>query len=200
MQQQPMEDTEVDGAQETFETMVAGLVKHIFGAGEQGIRQQLKGSQDIPRDVGSLTYTMVAAAAAQAEDAQREVDLDMLFGVCAEVIDSLLQLAEAIGVIETADDDAMRAGAMVRAVEAYIASADTTPEEAEAAKQMLAQFSDSGETQEAASYIKTLGEEQGVEPFAQQPQAPGGPPVDGAAPAGQPPSGTGRPRAALMQG
>lgn len=193
------QDMDIDADQETFETMVAGLVKHIFGQGEAGIRKQLEASQDMPRDIGSLAYTMVGAAAAQAEDAGREIDLDMVMGVAAEVIDSIMQLGEAIGVIEDADDDDLRGEAMMRAVEAYIMSGEASPEEQEAARQMLAQMSEDGEFDEAQGYVAELGQKSGMDPFADDEPAAPGAPVDAAASAGQPPAENAGPRPALMQ-
>lgn len=184
------QDTELDADTETFETMVAGLVKHIFGAGEKGIKDQLKASKDLPLDIGNLTYTMVDAAADQAGKAGREFDLDMLMGVSAEVIDSLLQLAEAIGLIESADDDELREDAMMNAVKAYLTAGEASPEEQEAAKQMLAQMSDDGMVDEAEGTIAAMGARHGQDPFADDP-------VDAPPQPGQPPPE--KPRPGLMQ-
>lgn len=186
--QQP--DTELDGDTETFETMVAGLVKNIFGPGEKGIKDQLKQSKDLPFDIGNLTYTMVDAAADQAGKAGREFDLDMLMGVSAEVIDSLLQIAEAIGLIEAADDEEMREDCMMNAIQAYLTAGEASPEEQEAAKQMLAQMEDDGTVAASTGTISAIGARHGVDPFADDP-------VDAPPSAGQPPPEP--PRTGLMQ-
>ncbi len=197
---EPMEE-EIDADTETVETMTAGLIKHIFGKGEEGIKEQLSKSQDLPRDIGSLAYTLVDAAADQATKAGREFDLDMLMGVVTEIIDSVMQLAEALGVIDDADDDELREFALMSAVEAYIASGEPSPDEVEAAKQMLAGMSESGDVDEAASTLKRMGASRGEDPFAEDAPAEGAPPeapVD-APPEGMQPPGNAPIRPALMQ-
>lgn len=183
----------MDPEVETFETMTAGLVKHIFGAGEKGIVEHLRKSQDLPKDIGAMAYTMTGAAVEQAKGAGRDVDMEMALGVAAEVIDSLLEVAEAMGIIEAADDEDMRDDAMLAAVEAYMMSGDATPEEQEAAQQMLAQMTEDGSVDEAAATISAIGQRRGEDPFADDA------PVDEGAPAGQPPAQGAAPRAPLMQ-
>jgi hypothetical protein len=187
------ENAAMDPDTETFETMTAGLVKHIFGAGEKGIIEHLRKSQDLPKDIGVMAYTMTSAAAEQGKNAGKEIDLEMALGVAAEVIDSLLQVAEAMGLIESADDEAMRDDAMLAAVEAYSSSGEVSPEEQEAAQQMLAQMTDDGSVDEAVATIGAIGKRRGEDPFADDE------PVDEAAPAGQPPAQGAAPRAPLMQ-
>lgn len=170
MEQEDMEQEQPAGGQldpdrEIFEQIVAGLIKHIFGKGEEGIKAKLRESQDLPRDIGSLTFTMVEQATLQAKDAGVELDMDILMGVAAEIIDSLLQLAEAIGLIETADDDDLREESMMSAVEAYITMANPSEEERQAAQQLLDQMSESGEVDEAASVIQQIGKKRGIDPF-----------------------------------
>lgn len=173
----------VDPATETTEMMVAGLKEHIMGAGEEGIIARLKeGAQDLPRTVGTLTLAMVQEAARQAEEAQREFDLEMLLEVSADIIDSLLQLSEAIGLIDDPEDKALREDSLMSAVEAYMMSSETTPEEQEAAQQMLQQMASGGQLDEASQVISEIGRRQGVDPFAEE----GAAPVDAAQGAGQP--------------
>lgn len=184
-----------DDGQATFEKMTAALIKHIFGAGEQGIREQLQSSQDLPKDIGTLAYTLVEQGSKQAAEARVDLDLDIVFGVATEVIDSLMQLAEAIGVLESADDQDVREQSLIYAVNAYLALAKPGPEEREAAMQMLEQLSQSGEVDQAAKTLQEVGKKAGVDPFAQQPA-----PVDGAGGPPQPAEQPGRPRPQLMQG
>lgn len=184
-------DEDIDADAQTVEEMSAGLIKHIFGKGEQGIREKLRTAQDIPREVGALAFTLVDAGADQAEKAGREFDIDMLMGVATEVIDSLLQMVEAMGLIESADDDDLREESLMYAIEAYIATGQPSPEDIEAAKMMLSQMADSGDVDEAERQISAMGQKRGMDPFADEE-------VDAGAGAGQPPT-AGRPPVPMMQ-
>lgn len=170
MIEQPMQDDEMEsatpGEQETFETMVAGLRDHIFGAAEEGIRAKFRQSQDIHEDIGAMALALIMEAGKQAETSGVEVDFEMLLSVGAEVIDDMLEIAEAMGVIDGIDDDD-REKAMLSAVRAYLMSADVPPEEQEAAKAALQQMQLDGSVDEAASRIQRLGEQEGVDPFAE---------------------------------
>jgi len=188
---QPMED-DIDGETENYETLVAGLIKHIFGPGEEGVKKQLAQSQDLPADIGSMTFMLIDAASQQAKEAQVEIDLDMMLGAASEVIDSLLQIAEAMKLIESADDDDMREEAMMAAVNTYLTVGNPSPEDAEAAKQALAQFGDE-DFAEAEEVVTRMGARRGEDPFADTEL----PPVDGAPAGGQPPGSA--PMRGLMQ-
>ncbi len=159
-----MQDIDVDT--ETFEAMVAGLNRHIFGAAEADILRALRESQDIASDVGMMALTLVQTAAEQAEQAGREFDVDMLIGVATEVIDSLLEMAEAAKLIEDAKDEELLEDALFAAVQAYATTAEPNSDEAEAAQQMLQQMADDGMLDEAQGVVAKMGARHGVDPFA----------------------------------
>lgn len=161
-----MDDQASPDEQAVFEEMVAGLRDHIFGAAEGSIRAKLRQSQDIHQDIGSMALAMVMEAGKQAGSAGIDADFEMLVSVGTEVISDLLEVAEAMGLIDkVTDDDAMKA--MMVAVRAYLMSADVSPEEQEAAKAALQQMQLDGSVDEVAGRIQRLGEQEGVDPFAE---------------------------------
>lgn len=160
--------------QEVFEQMVSALRDHIFGAAEEGIRAKLRQSQDIHDDIGSMALAMVMEAAKQAGQAGVEVDFDMLMSVGTEVIEDLLDVAEAMGLLKKVGEDDMMKATM-SAVRAYLMSADVPPEEQEAAKQQLQQMQVDGDVDAVAGEIDRLGKKEGVDPFAEGEQVPARP-------------------------
>lgn len=180
-----MNDGEIDGDTEIYETAVAGLRKHIFGPAEAGIREKLRASDDVATDVGNMAFALVQQAAQQAEQAGTPMDQEMVIGAATEMIDDLLMVAEAMGLIETADDDALREDSMMSALSSYIqyAQQELGPEEQQAAQQMLQQMQADGTVDDAASLIAQIGARQGVDPFADDDQ----PAVDAQGRSMQPP-------------
>lgn len=164
----PIEGEEAASPQDTqtFETMVAGLLEHLYGPAEKATLKQLKSAKNPATEAGNITFLLVQEAAHQAEAAQIEFDMDMLFGVATEIIDSLLKMCQA-GKVKIADEEDFRAQALITAVNAYAASAPAGSEEQEQAKAMLAEMQQSGMVQEGASELQRLGAKHGVDPFAQ---------------------------------
>lgn len=151
-----------DPDEEMFVMMVAGLRKHIFGPGEQGIVKTMTEADDPGRVMGEITFSLVREAAHQAEEAGKELVWDVLIGVATEVIDDITELMEASG-MEITDKD--REYALLYAQQLYVDSSEPTPEDREAAKQQLSEFQQSGEVDQTVSYIQQRGTEAGVDPF-----------------------------------
>lgn len=164
--QQPGDEQE----RAVFEQMVSALRDHIFGPAEASIRAKLRQSQDVHDDVGTMALALVMEAAKQAGQSGVEVDFDMLMSVGTEVIEDLLQIAEAMGLIKKVGEDDMMKATM-SAVRGYLVSADVPPEEQEAAKQQLQQMQVDGDVQSVAGDIQRLGQKEGVDPFADGEQA-----------------------------
>jgi hypothetical protein len=169
--------------QETFETMVAGLLEHLMGKARDATVKKLRKAKNVAREAGLLTFHYVQMAAHQAEDAGREIDLDMMLGVATEIAETLMKMATAAKV-KVADPEQFMAEAVLTAVQAYVASVPPGSEEQEAAKGMLAQMQADGTVEQGATELKRLGQKMGVDPFAgaqqEQPQQP---------PSGAPPAG-----------
>lgn len=163
---------QIDPAVETEEQMIAGLVQHIFGPAEEDMKAMIRESQDLGTDIGAATLSLVQVAADQAEQAGRDFDMTMLLSVATEVIDALLEMAEAMGAIDDPEDEDLRADALMAAVQGYIAQAQFSPEEQEAAQQLLQQLSDEGAVDEAAQTVTSIGERRGIDPFADDEEAP----------------------------
>lgn len=182
------QDPEIDDDTEVAEEMIAGLTRHIFGAGEQGIIARLKeGASDLPNTIGTLAYTLIEEGARQATEAGRQFDMDTLLEVAAKIIDDLLELSEAVGLIDNADDDTMREDSLMAAVQAYAMNNESSPEQQEAAAQQLAQMQEDGTYDEGVATIAEMGKRRGVDPFADDLPPPGaGQPVDAAQGGGQP--------------
>lgn len=154
---------------EQYETLVAGITEHIYSdAVLPKIQQQLKQSQDLPKDIGSLTLSLIMAGADQANQAGQELGLDVLMGAATEVIDSFIKIAEASGV-DTGNLDDLREASLYAALEAYGTLSTTSPEEQDAAKQMLAQMQQDGTVQSAADHLQQRGQQVGVSPPAPRP-------------------------------
>lgn len=196
MQAQEQEEQQggVDPDVDTYETMVAGLVKHIFGPGEKAIIEMVKNSQNLAQDIGAATLALVQSAAEQAAQAGKEYDIDMLLGVSTEVIDSMLQIAEAVGVIDKADDQALQEDCLMVAVEGYVATAEPGSEDQEAAQQMLQQLKDSGDFDEAQKTLAGVAKRRGQDTDFEnaEPLAAGGVDQGAAPPQPAPQPGGGR--------
>lgn len=162
--------------QDAYETMLSALRSHIFGGAEEGIRAQLRQSQDVAQDVGSMTLALVMEASKQAGEAGIETGFDFLIAIATEVIDDLLDIADAMGIVDGVTDDD-REKAMFSAIQSYLMSAEVPPEEQEIAKQQLAELNESGEVERVAQHVRERAiREEGVDPFAdgmQVPQRPG---------------------------
>lgn len=169
-------EQEVDAAEATVEKAYAGITNHIFGEGEEGIVQRMRESEaNIAEAVGTIAFAYVSETIRQGESSGMELGQDELLGIATLVIDNLLQLAESYDLIPSADDDKLRNESMKVAMEAYVMSAEdgeNSPEEREAARQMLEQMANEGLVDEAARTIGAMGEEQGIDPFADDPPAP----------------------------
>jgi hypothetical protein len=163
-----MQGEEVPTEQETvtFETMTAGLKEYIFGPATDKILAQLKEGKNPAQAAGNITLLLVQEAAKQAEAAQQEFDMDMLLGVATEVIDALMQLAQA-GKVKIADPETFMAEALLTAVQGYAATTPPGSEEQAAAQEMLAQMQQDGTVEQGAAELQRLGQKAGVDPFAQ---------------------------------
>lgn len=150
-------------AEQQFELILAGLLEFIVGKGRAGIEKQIKESKDVPQVVGQITYTLIEEASKQAQQAGQELDMDVLFGVAAEVIDSLLRMADKLG--KDIDPEAAREEAMMSALQAYLMTAKADPEQQEIARQMLAEMQAQGDTEVAAAELQRMGQRAGVDPF-----------------------------------
>lgn len=181
-------DPEIDDDTEVAEEMIAGLTRHIFGAGEQGIIARLKeGASDLGNTIGTLTYTMVEEGARQAAEAGKQFDQETLLEVASKIIDDLLEMSEAIGLIDNADDDVLREDAMMAAMQAYAMNNESSPDQQEAAAQQLAMMQEDGTYDEGIATIAEMGKRRGIDPFADDQPPPGaGQPVDAAQGGGQP--------------
>jgi hypothetical protein len=190
-----MDENEIEGGgtpeeQKVVDAMIEGLKEHIYGPAENDMVKMLKGSQDVGQDIGAATLALVQSAAEQATQAGVEFDLDMLMGVASEIIDSLLRMAEAVGVIESAEDDGLRGDAMMAAVHGYIATLEPGSDEREAAQQLLQQMQDGGMVAEAEQTVAEMGARKGIDPFAD----------DGVDPGAQPQQPAPQPTRQLMAG
>lgn len=166
--------------QDTFDTMVAGIREHLFSEPvEKGVREQLRAASDIAREMGAITMVLCMEAGRQAQEVGAPVETDMLIGLATEIIDDLLMIAEAMGLIESAEDDGLREEALMHAVNAYLQQANPTEDERGAAMQMLEMMMGDGEVDEAAGELQRMGAARGVDPMAEDEQ-----PADAPAPAG----------------
>ena len=168
----------VDPDEALFEEISAGLITYIFGKGEQSISKQLMEAQELGDTIGQITMTLVKEGMDQASGAGKELDLDIIMGVATEVIDSLIQLADALK-LDVGDVEQLQAHSLIAAVNAYIMTANPSPEEREAAMFMLEQMEQDGTVDEGADQLDQMGAElpPGMEPQpgqqpAQQPQMP----------------------------
>lgn len=160
---------------EAYETMVSGLRNHIFGTAEESIRNKLRESKDPVTEIGNMMLALVMEAASQANQAGVETSFELLVSVGTEVIDDLLELAEAMGVVKAITDDD-REKALFTAVQGYLVSADVPPEEQELAKEQLAEMHASGEVDRVAAHVRERAiREEGVDPFANGEQVPARP-------------------------
>lgn len=153
--------------QQLYEDMVAGITEFLFGKGKGDIANQLANAQEMSQTIGEIAFTLVQSAAEQVKGAGQDglMDMDMLFGVTAETIDSLIRMVEALK-IEAAPADQLREQAMIVAVQSYLQTAQPGSEEQAAAQQMLSEMHADGTTEAGAAELQGIGERAGVDPFA----------------------------------
>lgn len=162
-----MQEQESFQLPEEYETFVAALLEYIFGEAEQRIKDQLRKSENLYTDIGSLTYLLVNEGAEQGKQAGVEMDMEMLLAVASEVIDSLLGIAAAMDLIpEDADPDDAREECMGATINAYLTQGNPSPDEQEAAMSVLEQMQGAGMVDEAATYVAERGAQKGIDPFA----------------------------------
>lgn len=156
----------------TYATMVAGLREHVFGKGEQGIMSALQGvdPKDIGRVLGEVVFALVQEAAKQAQQAGRELDMDILLGVATELIDDITELLDAHGIKLSQQD---REYALLYAQQLYVQSYNPTDDDRNAARQQLAQYKQDGSVDTAVKYVQQRGMENGTDPFGVQQMQPG---------------------------
>lgn len=154
---------------ETVDTMAAGLLEHLTGPAGDAATKRIKKAKNPAQEVGRITLDYVKLAAEQAQEAGREVDLDMLLGVATEVAEALMLLAKKAGV-KVPDEEQFMAEAIITAVQSYAATVPPGSEEQEAAKAMLAEMQASGMVDQGAAELQRLGKKAGVDPFAQAQQ------------------------------
>jgi hypothetical protein len=151
--------------EETFDTMVAGLLEHLSGKARESTVKRLRDAKNVAKEAGLMVFHYVKMAAVQAEDAGRELDLDMLLGVATEIAEALMNMAQAAKV-KIADPEVFMAEALFTAIQAYTASVPPGSEEQEAAKAMLAEMQADGTVEQGAAALQGLGQKMGVDPFA----------------------------------
>lgn len=167
MEAAPAAPEGMDIDQDTFETMVAGLLEHLFGKAKDSTVKALRAAENPARTAGMTAFQFVQIAAKQAEDAGRELDLDMLLGVATEIVEALMQMAQAAKV-DIPDEEQFMAEALFTAIQAYQATLPPDAEEQDAAKALLAQMQQDGSVDEGANALRELGAKVGVDPFAPQ--------------------------------
>jgi hypothetical protein len=165
-QSAPVDGDDNPQAEQQFETILAGLLEFIVGKGSAGIEKQLKDAKNVPEAIGQITFTLIEEASQQAQQAQQELDMDVLFGVAAEVIDSLIRVAQKLG--KDIQTEEAREEAMMSALQAFLMTSKADPEQQEIAKQMLAEMAAEGDTDMAAAELQRMGQRAGVDPFAEE--------------------------------
>lgn len=161
--------------EDTFENIVAGLLEHINKPDvAKGLIEEIKKSDNTARSAGQIVFGLMEPAAKQAEQAGREIDMEMLLAAAAKILDSLMQRLMAAKV-EIPDEEAWSLEAIMSALQAYAATAPEGSEDQAQAQAMLVQMQQDGSVQEGASTLQQIGQKHGVDPFApkQKPMAQG---------------------------
>lgn len=159
-----------DPDEEMFVVMTAGMRQHIFGKGEAGIVKRMQEADDPGRVMGEIVFALLREVGHQAEEQGKELVWDVLIGVATEMIDDITELMSAHGMDLT---DQQREYALLYAQQLYVETYQPSTDERAAAQQQLGQFQQSGEFDQAVSYIQQRGMEAGVDPFGVE-QMPGG--------------------------
>lgn len=168
MQPQGAEDMQDE---QEFEHILAGLLDYVYGKGLAGIEKQIKAAKkDVAEAIGRITFTLVSEASKQAQQAGKDIGMDVMFGVATEVIDSLIRMAEKLG--KDIDPDETREDAMMVALQTFLMTTKGDPEKQEIAQQLLAEMAAEGDTDMAASELQRMGQRAGVDPFAEEGQPP----------------------------
>lgn len=153
---------QADPDADTFVTIVAGLREHVFGKGEAGIVRAIQQADDRGRVLGEVVFALMQEAATQAEQAGRELDMNILMGAATELIDDISELMLAYDIDLT---DKERESALLYANQLYMDTYQPSPEDQQIAKQQLAQFYQEGAVHQTAAYVQKRGMESGADPF-----------------------------------
>lgn len=153
---------EADPDERMFAMLTGGLRRHIFGKGEAGIVEQMRNADDPGRVMGEITFVLVREAATQAQQKGHELAYEVLIGVATEVIDDITELMQAQGM---QIDDRMKEYALMYAQQLYVENHQPSEDERNSAKQELAEAHQSGDMDQAVSYIQQRGMEAGADPF-----------------------------------
>lgn len=167
--QQGMQGGDIDPDEKTFEEFLAGVLEHIYGPGYEDISKQLRAGKDddsLAKIIGTVSYTLVAEGSKQAEQAQVDLDIDILLGVVTEIIDSLLKLAQKLK-IKVKAESSVRERALIYTLHTYLTTANPSPEEQQIAQEALREMGSNGMVSEGVAQLHDLGEREGVDPFDQ---------------------------------
>lgn len=156
-----------------FETLLAGLLDWVWGKGKADIQRQIQQAtpDTLATIIGHITFALVQQGAEQAKAAGQTLDVDMLFGVATELIESLEKMAAAMNL--QFDPQAVSLQALTQALNDYAESLPDGSAAQQEAKEALAQFSQQ-DMDTAASTLSEIGERHGVDPFGQAAPAQGG--------------------------
>lgn len=169
-QQSAMQPQAGDPDAEVFAQISAALRAHVFGQGEQGILSAIKEADDKGRVCGEIVFALVREAATQAEEAGKELDMNILMGVATELIDDISDLLEAHGMPLS---DQEREYALLFAQQLYVDNSNPDNDDRNAAKQALSMYREEGAVDTAVKYVQQRGTEAGVDPFGVEQMQPG---------------------------
>lgn len=167
-----------------YETLLAGLLNWVWGKGQPDIQHQIQAAtpDTLPTIIGHITFALVQQGAEQGEQAGHDFDTEMLLGVATELIESLEKMAA--GMDMQFDAKAVSLQALTQVLNDYAESLPDGSQAQQEAQQAMRELSPDTFNQ-AAGTLQQIGQENGVDPFAQgggQPQGAPGPEQPGVPP------------------
>lgn len=167
-----------------FETLLAGLLDWVWGKGKPDIQRQIQQAtpDTLPTVIGHVTFALVQQGVEQGEQAGHDFDTEMLLGVATELIESLEKMAGALG--QQFDAKSVSLQALTQVLNDY---AESLPDGSQAQKeaQEAMQELSPGDMDQAAGTLSEIGQQNGVDPFAQQGGQGGGDPTQQGVPSQQ---------------
>lgn len=148
-----------------FEVLLAGLIKWVWGPGKADIQRQIQQAtpDTLATIIGHIVYALVQQGAEQGAKAGHDLTMDMLLGVATDLIESLEKMAAALNM--QFDPHAVAMQALTQALNDYAESLPDGSAAQKEAQDALKQLSPSAMHQ-AAGTINTIGQRNGVSPFA----------------------------------
>lgn len=153
----------MDIEEQMVNRMVEGVSQYLHSEpARMTVATQLKeGAGDLPDVIATITYEIIQQVAHQVEQTDPEMlDLGVLFVVVTEIIDMLIEMAEAVGT-PIKDEQILREESLFKVVQAHMAVVGDDPAAKQEMQALMQQLMQDGTWQEGINSIEGMIQERG---------------------------------------